>query len=78
MQILKMVHNIDHDHLLFLQNKKNLKIYNFLVCQRGQLQKYTYADFFLNCKQNARALNILVLYFLQTWDDLVSKSKTFR
>ena len=43
MQILKMVHNIDHDHLLFSQNKKKRKMYDFLVCQRGQLQKYTYA-----------------------------------
>ena len=50
MQILKMVHNIDHDHLLFSQNKKNRKIYNFLVCQRGQLQKIHIRgkDFFLN------------------------------
>ena len=43
MQILKMVHNIYHDHLLFSQNKKNWKKKNFLVCQRGQMQKYTYA-----------------------------------
>ena len=43
MQSLKMVHNIYHDHLLFSQNKKNWKIFNFLVCQRGQMQKYTYA-----------------------------------
>ena len=43
MQILKMVHKIYHDRLLFSQNKKNWKIFNFLVCQRGQMQKYTYA-----------------------------------
>ena len=29
MQILKMVHNIYHDHLFFALNKKNWKIHNF-------------------------------------------------
>ena len=34
--------------------------------------------YFLNCKQNARAWNILVLYSLETWDGLVSENNTFR
>ena len=76
MQILKMVHNIYHDHLLLSQNKKNWKFFslskrpNAKIHIRGE-------DYFFNCKQNARAWHILVLYSLETWDGLVSENNTF-
>ena len=80
MQILKMVHKIYHDHLLFSQNKKNWKIFDFFSLSKRPNAKIHILgeDYFLNCKQNARAWNILVLYSLETWDGLVSKNNTFR
>ena len=65
MQILKMAHNIYHDHLLFSQNKKNWKFFNLPKRPNTKIHIRS-KDYFLNCKQNARALNILVLYFLDT------------
>ena len=36
-------HNVSWPLTFFSQSKENWKIYNILVCQRGQMHKYTYA-----------------------------------
>ena len=79
MQILKMVHKIYHDHLLFRKIRKTGKILIFSLSKRPNAKIHIRGeDYFLNCKQNARAWNILVLYSLDTWDGLVSENNTFR
>ena len=67
MQILKMVHTLYHDHLLFRKIRKTGKFIFFSLSKRPNTKIHICGkDYFLNCKQNARALNILVLYFLET------------
>ena len=71
-----MVHKIYHDHFF----RKIRKTGKFLILSKRPNAKIHIRgeDYFLNCKQNARAWNILVLYSLETWDGLVSENNTFR